>query len=303
VQPAGCLSAALCAPPLPWVLDLGTGCGALLVSLLAPARPSTAGDEDHHCTRDIDRGGGSARADSPHLKSESTQGLQGSSSQLMQAVGLDVNAEALAAAQRNASTLLSPAQAQLTRFQRGSFAELQSLHQHLLQAEEARSGDSGGGGRGGEYTGFDVILCNPPFLSRSAARGRVTAEGQGALVAGVTGYEAYHAICSSVRASLNRATGPVHPHLRLQSSCSSGGSSGSSGSAENTCASTAILKPQGRIIFQISAAEQAVYRVGAILQQHGFRVQEVLVERAEEERGRGVCVRRGIVASDALARV
>ena len=45
---------------------------------------------------------------------------------------------------------------------------------------------------------FDIILCNPPFLSSKATAGRVTSEGQRVLVGGLTGMEPYIAICNSI---------------------------------------------------------------------------------------------------------
>ena len=52
-------------------------------------------------------------------------------------------------------------------------------------------------GREGEGL-FDIILCNPPFLSSKATAGRVTSEGQRVLVGGLTGMEPYIAICNSI---------------------------------------------------------------------------------------------------------
>ena len=50
---------------------------------------------------------------------------------------------------------------------------------------------------------FDVIICNPPFLSSLAAAGRVTGEGDRVLVGGLTGMEPYIAICESVLKACN----------------------------------------------------------------------------------------------------
>lgn len=46
---------------------------------------------------------------------------------------------------------------------------------------------------------FQVILCNPPFLSARAATGRVTLEDKSVLVSGITGMEAYIGICNSIQ--------------------------------------------------------------------------------------------------------
>lgn len=50
---------------------------------------------------------------------------------------------------------------------------------------------------------FDVIICNPPFLSSLAAAGRITGEGDRVLVGGLTGMEPYIAICESVLKACN----------------------------------------------------------------------------------------------------
>jgi len=55
---------------------------------------------------------------------------------------------------------------------------------------------------------FDVVLCNPPFLSEAAAQGRVTNEGILALVGGVTGIEQYAAIFNSLN-KLRSTVGPL----------------------------------------------------------------------------------------------
>jgi methylase of polypeptide subunit release factors len=53
---------------------------------------------------------------------------------------------------------------------------------------------------------FDVIICNPPFLSSLAAAGRVTGEGDRVLVGGLTGMEPYIAICESVLKACSATT-------------------------------------------------------------------------------------------------
>ena len=64
---------------------------------------------------------------------------------------------------------------------------------------EVREVDNERGGQGL----FDIILCNPPFLSSKATAGRVTSEGQRVLVGGQTGMEPYIAICKSVALGCN----------------------------------------------------------------------------------------------------
>lgn len=56
---------------------------------------------------------------------------------------------------------------------------------------------------------FDVIICNPPFLSSLAAAGRITREGDRVLVGGLTGMEPYRAICESVLKACNVATNNI----------------------------------------------------------------------------------------------
>lgn len=56
---------------------------------------------------------------------------------------------------------------------------------------------------------FDVIICNPPFLSSLAAAGRITREGDKVLVGGLTGMEPYIAICESVLKACNGATNNI----------------------------------------------------------------------------------------------
>ena len=56
---------------------------------------------------------------------------------------------------------------------------------------------------------FDVIICNPPFLSSLAAAGRITREGDRVLVGGLTGMEPYKAICESVLKACNVAANDI----------------------------------------------------------------------------------------------
>ena len=49
-----------------------------------------------------------------------------------------------------------------------------------------------------EWGPFDVVVCNPPFLSERASGGRITSEGKGSLVGGRSGLEAYESICKGI---------------------------------------------------------------------------------------------------------
>jgi methylase of polypeptide subunit release factors len=46
--------------------------------------------------------------------------------------------------------------------------------------------------------GFDVIMCNPPYLRAAAAAGRITNERSGALYAGPDGLDAYRTLADSL---------------------------------------------------------------------------------------------------------
>ena len=93
--------------------------------------------------------------------------------------GLDLDGGALSLAALNASRVVP---ARHVSFVRGDFGALHTPE--LRQALHAE--------------GYHVIVCNPPYLARTAATGRHTAEPDGALVAGESGLEAYTAVCSSL---------------------------------------------------------------------------------------------------------
>lgn len=93
-------------------------------------------------------------------------------------LGLDLDPEALSCAETNARTV-GLAAARL-RFLNHSFSRVHELDPEDLQG------------------GFDVILCNPPFLSERQSLGRVTPEGRLALVAGERGTECYEEIARSL---------------------------------------------------------------------------------------------------------
>ena len=112
----------------------------------------------------------------------------------------------------------------------------------------------------GAYGGFDIILCNPPYLSERAITSRVTEESLAALHGGITGYEAYEEICRSLREAIEEGTKLQHP----------------------------FLKPLGHIIFQLGAAGAAFETVSKILEKYDFTIDDVVFEK------RGI--KRGIVA-------
>jgi methylase of polypeptide subunit release factors len=116
------------------------------------------------------------------------------------------------------------------------------------------------------YEGFDVILCNPPYLSSKAMSARVTLESKKALVGGLSGFDVYESICSSLRNAID----------------------------ENI--DHRILKPGGCIILQLSAASTAYASVSAMLIKHGFHIVDVILE--EQTR----VVRRGLVAKATRAK-
>lgn len=99
-------------------------------------------------------------------------------------MGIDLDPEALSAARRNAISLGFS--------HRSLFAEQNFGHLHEPEPDFAMTT------AGAFPGGFDLIICNPPFLSSRAAVDRVTQESQLALVAGSTGTECYVQIVSSI---------------------------------------------------------------------------------------------------------
>jgi len=163
------------------VLDLGTGAGALLLATVAHAPTSTSTPPSPTQPWDV------------------------------VGVGLDLDPVALAAAQGNADALgVSPRCAWVT----GDFARLHApaTRAALAAALTAVCGPPGPGpGLGTDHAGmFDVIVCNPPYLSARAAHGRVTAEGALALVhtEDDDGLGAYRAICRAVAAPVPAPSSP-----------------------------------------------------------------------------------------------
>lgn len=150
------------------VLDLGCGSGALLLATLARLGP-----------RSIEAIG----------------------------VGVDLDEDALKTAGRNAELNSQTACEWIS----ANFGELHldGVRSRLVDAVLRCESKVGGRGELLEVDGmadgdglFDVILCNPPFLSDRAARGRVTAEGKRVLVGGLSGMDPYISICTSINADL-----------------------------------------------------------------------------------------------------
>jgi methylase of polypeptide subunit release factors len=122
-------------------------------------------------------------------------------------VGVDLDLDALRTAERNAELNSQTA----CEWIPANFGELHldGVRSRLVDAVLQCEGRYGSRRETPEYEGeadgdglFDVILCNPPFLSDRAARGRVTAEGKRVLVGGISGMDPYIAICKSINMDL-----------------------------------------------------------------------------------------------------
>eukprot|EP00873_Tetraselmis_striata_P022503 jgi/Tetstr1/442767/TSEL_030853.t3 len=124
------------------VLDLGTGSGCMLLSILLGC-PEVAG------------------------------------------VGVDLSAEALELAERNAQGVGVDLSARAT-FMKADFGQ---LHGHPSSGSPLSY-----------FAPYSVIVCNPPYLAGDRSEGRITGESDAALYAGKTGYEAYAAVTKSVAA-------------------------------------------------------------------------------------------------------
>lgn len=90
------------------------------------------------------------------------------------------------------------------------------------------------------FEGFDVIVSNPPYLSAKAAAGRVTREGSHVLVGGLTGLEAYAAICKSIIA------------------------------CESIRRGQSLLRPGGVLIFQCPGGDGGIHKVRKLAESFGF---------------------------------
>ena len=96
------------------------------------------------------------------------------------------------------------------------------------------------------YEGFDIVLCNPPYISARSMSSRITRESSNALVGGYSGYEAYSSICRSLKNAPQ------------------------------------ILKPGGHFVFQLSAAKNAYRSVSEIIRNNNFSLEEVIHEEGRE---------------------
>mmetsp|Transcript_25130 Transcript_25130/g.34630 ORF Transcript_25130/g.34630 Transcript_25130/m.34630 type:complete len:628 (-) Transcript_25130:218-2101(-) len=152
-------------------------------------------------------------------------------------VGIDLDEEALGLATLNSESVLG----ELSSERRSHFlsADFSKLHEDDCIKELGQKGP------------FQVVVCNPPFLSEKANRGRVTDEDEGSLVGGKTGFEAYVAICASLR----QCTPP-------------------------------LLAEDGLVIFQIPGGKHAAEKASRICMREGFEVVEVY----EDSRGIKRCL-------------
>ena len=169
------------------------------ISGAAGRRDAQEGRSRTGCVRVLDLGCGSGA-----LLLATLTGLQSVSMSAI-GVGVDLDERALGTAEINAARNGQPACAWV----RADFGQLHTQTvRHLLTnaiqgCESSQADVSNVGPRGGL---FDVILCNPPYLSSRAAAGRVTGEGRDVLVGGLTGMEPYIAICNSVFAACHNVT-------------------------------------------------------------------------------------------------
>ena len=129
--------------PAPRILDLGCGCGALMLAAL-------------HILRTM-------RCDAA-------------------VCGIDNDASALLAARSNARSILGDFDPDTVQLLSADFG---TLHEPFVRNRLPRDG-------------FEVIVCNPPYLRNAAGGGRTTVESGAALYAGRDGLDAYRAVVSSL---------------------------------------------------------------------------------------------------------
>eukprot|EP01031_Cornospumella_fuschlensis_P031966 gene31966-38652_t len=148
-------------------------------------------------------------------------------------VGIDINEDDLAMARLNAARL------QLSNTSTGIasvFLNKDFTQMHLTWPWLELSQSSGQ---------FDLIVCNPPFLSEVAVRPRVTSESERCLVGGADGLDAYRAICQSITSSKPR-----------------------------------LLSNKGKLLFQLPGGERAVERVLRAIQDiKGWKVVEIIADQ------------------------
>ena len=251
------------------VLDLGTGSGALLLSTIIK--------------------GGQLSPTPPFLAIDPPPG-EDDCSVYVCGVGMDVDPVALAAAAGNAAAVGVGNRCQWVL---GDFTR---LHEPAVRAALAAAlhevagrpdPDTADTSRDGM---FDLIICNPPYLSSRAAKGRVTSEGALALVASAAeegsgsgddddddGLSAYRAICRSIAASLPSTDG------------------GPDSTDADAWLRMPLLRPNGlgAILFQTPGGERGCERVKDAVEGLGlgWKVDEI----AEDLRG----VRRSVLVAQA----
>lgn len=144
-------------------------------------------------------------------------------------LGIDLNVNALTLATRNAKEFFDNTDSDdCYKFLHHDFNKLKELNSLLENA--------------GKYEGFDIVLCNPPYISARSMSSRLTHESSSALVGGYSGYEVYDSICRSLRSAPQ------------------------------------ILKRGGYVVFQLSAAENAYRSVSEIIKSHKFVLKDSIVE-------------------------
>eukprot|EP01031_Cornospumella_fuschlensis_P033908 gene33908-41031_t len=148
-------------------------------------------------------------------------------------VGIDINDDDLVMARLNAARL------QLSKTSPGIasvFLNKDFSQMHLTWPWLELSQSSGS---------FDLILCNPPFLSEVAVRSRVTSESERCLVGGADGLDAYRAICQSITSTKPR-----------------------------------MLSQKGKLLFQLPGGERAVERVLRAIQDiKGWKVVDIIADQ------------------------
>lgn len=209
------------------ILDVGCGCGALLLAALSEA------DRDYGLRNE-----------------EEEEMVMEEEGPLFVGTGIDLDEAALAVAARNAQRLSqSQPRRWVSHWHRVDFNRLAQAHHRLSsQSEQLHWGR------------FDVVLCNPPFLSAAATTGRVTAEADLVLVGGASALDAYASICRGIVASEGGGTVP---------------------------AARPLLGPKGVVIFQTPGGSRGLERVQRLVHSLGFETLSV----ESDERG----VRRGLV--------
>jgi methylase of polypeptide subunit release factors len=194
------------------VLDIGCGSGALLLSLI---------HEYNH-----------SKIDQTNVKN---------SPLLVSGCGIDIDDVALTYAEKNYREIFkgrsrgesSNCEEDVQWFN-ADFTKLQKEHKRLC-------------GIASSWGDFDMVVCNPPYLSQKAGSGRVTAEGEVALIGGKSGLEAYESICKGI----------------LQ--CEEG---------QRAVSIRPLLSPTAWIVFQTPGGDRGKQRVAELVKSMGFELIE-----------------------------